>query len=416
MFYTLFSNDQGRLLDDPSTAMLGQSGLQWVEPEENEMMPLPKGASLIKLPEHLPVGLNGKGEIKLIEQVPGGGKNISAVAALLPQGFTRTLLPASVSRNSSPLPVFGYAAVAYKDDQIYVAAIQSDEHRRWHPSYYNTSRLPEKIKKMINKYPQNRILRQLSRCSLEYGCYTAQNIFYGRWEGGIPTMNSCNANCLGCISESHLPVDSPQNRLNFHPSVQEIAEIGREHLKNDEAIISFGQGCEGEPALNGVNLSRAIERIRQQTEAGTINVNTNAGYTEGIKMMCEAGLDSIRITIFSCMEDSYQKYHQPRNYSLSDVIKSLETARSHGLQISLNLLVFPGFTDREEEIEGLLKFIHHHPVDMIQLRNLNIDPAVLLEHIGGSSSGVGMVNFVNILTEEVPQVRLGSYTHPVIHR
>lgn len=153
MFYTLFSDEQGRLLDDPSTVMLGRSGPQWVEPEENEMMPLPKGASLINLPDHLPVGLDIQGQVKLVKEVTGCGKNISAVAALLPQGFTRTLLPASVSHDSSPLPIFGYAAVAFKNGQIYVAAIQSDQHRKWHPRYYNTSRLPDRIKKMNRQIP-----------------------------------------------------------------------------------------------------------------------------------------------------------------------------------------------------------------------------------------------------------------------
>lgn len=229
-------------------------------------------------------------------------------------------------------------------------------------------------------------------------------------------MNACNANCLGCISESHLSVNSPQNRLDFHPQVEEIAEIGQEHLKGDEAIISFGQGCEGEPTLNAVNLSRAIQLIRKQTGSGTINVNTNAGYTEGIKKMCEAGLDAMRVTIFSFLEDSYQKYHQPGNYSLNDVKNSIEIAHGYGVQISLNLLVFPGFTDREEEIEGLLDFLHRQPVDMIQLRNLNIDPELLADHLGGGSSGIGIVNFIHILKEEVPYVQLGSYTHPALHR
>ncbi len=403
-------------MDCPAVSMLGRSGSQWVEPEKPEMIPLPQGATLVTLPGYLPVGLDEKGEICLIEQVPGlPSQVVNAVAALLPQGFTRTLLPAGVSRNvNNSLPVYGYAAVGFHNEKIYVAAIKSDEHRKWHPKNYNTSSLAAKIKRLMQKYPQNRILSQLSRCSLEYGCYTAQNIFYQRWEAGIPTMISCNADCLGCISENHGPFDSPQNRLTFLPEVDEIAQIGMEHLKNArDAIISFGQGCEGEPSLNAIKLARSIKIIRGETSRGTINMNTNAGYTRGIKQMCDAGLDSMRVTIFSCREDNYLSYHRPKDYSLLDVVNSIHYAKDKGLIVSLNLLVFPGFTDREEEVEALLKFVRENPVDMIQLRNLNIDADFLMENIRGDSPGIGIGNYIKILKEEIPQVKLGSYTHPI---
>ena len=132
MYYTLYADQEGNLLDCPTLTMLGQSGSQWVEPERAEMMPLPPGASLLSLPGYLPVGLDEENQLKLLEYP--GGSSISAVAALLPQGFTRTLLPAAVRQQKDvQLPLYGYAAVAWHQDKIYVAAIQSDEHRKWHP-------------------------------------------------------------------------------------------------------------------------------------------------------------------------------------------------------------------------------------------------------------------------------------------
>jgi len=416
MFLTLYADEKGQLLDFPMKTMLGRSGFQWIEPLEEEMIPLPEGATLVTLPGHYPVGINEKEKITVLDEVPGyKSEKINAVAALLPQGFTRTLLPASVSKDkTNRLAVYGYAAVGFREDKTYVAAVQSDEHRKWHPVNYNTSNLPDKIERMMKKYPENRILKQLSRCSLQYGCYTAQNIFYQRWEGGIPSMPSCNARCIGCISESHGPDESPQNRLTFSQEVEEIAEVGIEHLSSSrDAIISFGQGCEGEPSLNALNLSQAIKIMRQKTDKGMININTNAGYTKGIKMMCDAGLDAIRVTIFSCQKDNYLRYHRPIDYTMENVIDSIKYAGEKGLNISLNLLVFPGFTDREEEIEALLEFIKNNPVDMIQLRNLNIDPDFLMENIGGKDIGMGMTNFIKVLQDEMPQVKLGSYTHPV---
>ena len=113
------------------------------------------------------------------------------------------------------MPLLGYTAVGFK--RIRSTRLQ----------YRATGIIPgtraitileglgSRIHSMLRRFPDNRILRQLARCSLQYGCFTAQNIFYQRWEAGIPTTPACNADCLGCISEQHGEVDSPQHRLDF---------------------------------------------------------------------------------------------------------------------------------------------------------------------------------------------------------
>jgi len=416
MYLTLYANERGEVLEHPALSMLGRTGLDWVGPEKEEMIPLPKGSSLVSIPDHIPVGLDRDENLSYFELDPmAPQRKVYAVAALLPQGFTRTLLPACVSSSrEAVLPLMGYTAVGLKNDKIYVAAVQSDEHRKWHPVNYNTEGLESKIHAILKKMPENRIARQLARCSLEYGCFTAQNIFYQRWEGGIPTSRACNANCIACISESHGGVDSPQNRIDFNPSVEEICQLGTEHLERaQDAIISFGQGCEGEPSLNARNLSRAIQIIRDRTEQGTININTNAGYSEGIKAICDAGLDSMRVTIFSCKEENYNKYHRPNTYCFKDVESSIRYAKEKGKYVAINLLVFPGFSDREEEIEHLLDFVKRNDIDMIQLRNLNIDPELLWQSFESEMGGIGINKFLALLKQEMPQLKLGSYTHPI---
>ncbi|HPF20135.1 MAG TPA: radical SAM protein [Syntrophomonas sp.] len=415
MFLTLYANQKGEAMENTEVIMLGRSGSEWVEVAPDEMIPLPKGASLVLLPGFVPIGLDRQtGDLQYFTCLPDDKREpATAVAALLPQGFTRTLLPACVSPEAQPLPLLGYAAVGFKDNQIWVAAVKSDEHRKWHPHYYNTAALPQRIDRMLRKYPDNRILRQLARCSLQYSCYTAQNLFYGRWEAGIPTMAACNADCIGCISESHLEVESPQHRIDFLPDVQEVSEIGLEHLLHArEAIISFGQGCEGEPSLNADRLAESIRSIRRETDRGTINMNSNAGFTQGIIKMTDAGLDALRVTIFSCQEKNYNIYHRPRNYRLEDVKTSIQYAHNHGLRVSLNLLTFPGFTDREDEIEALLQLMAQGHVDMLQLRNLNIDPEELFCRFESGGEILGIANFIDIIHQEMPQVQIGSYTHP----
>lgn len=415
MLLSLYANNRGEVLEHPDFFMLGRSGENWLVPEKHELIPLPKGSSLVAIPGTIPAGLGRGDQVMGIEYEPAHpDQPVQAVAALLPQGFTRTLLPACVSKDNQELPVLGYAAVGFKNGKIYVAAVQTDEHHKWHPINYNTEGLPARISKMLKKFPENKIYRQLAHCSLRYGCFTAQNIFYQRWEGGIPSMTKCNAECLGCISESHGEVASAQERIGFLPSAAEIAQVGLEHLKHArEGIISFGQGCEGEPSLNGKRLAAAVRAIRRETGQGSININTNAGYTDGIKQLCDAGLDSMRVTIFSCLEDNYNRYHRPVNYGLPDVIDSIEYARDKGVFVSLNLLVFPGFTDLEEEVDALLEFVRNHRINMIQLRNLNIDPDRLLAHVSAGGPALGMVGLLARLQEELPEVTLGSYSHPV---
>lgn len=413
MFGTLFVNEKGEIYPHPEYALLGRSGGQWLEPCQGEMIPLPKGSTLVSMPGYLAVGCSKDGSPQAIRKNPYKAENVWPVAALLPQGFTRTLLPAAVpGPGASELPLFGYAAVGFKGEQTFVAAVQSDEYRTWHPVHYNTSGLPRRVKTMLKRFPDNRLYRQLAHCALDYSCFTAQNIFYQRWEGGIPSMPKCNAGCLGCISQKHGQAQSPQNRLDFMADWQEISQVMTQHLeKAPRAMVSFGQGCEGEPALNAENIARAIRDVRQKTERGTINMNSNAGYTRGILRVCEAGLQNLRVTMFSGRKEDYQKYHRPEGFGLQEVADSIACAKDHGVYVSINLLTFPGFTDRPLQIEALQDFIQNTGVDMVQMRNLNIDPDRLIKEFPSDEPGIGIVNFLYHLQNTFPGLCLGSYNH-----
>lgn len=413
MFLAVYADAKGRVYEHPQAAMLGRSGNGWVEPLPEELIPLPEGASLVAIPGFSPVGMQKNGKPFVMDQdLYGCPGRAQAIAALLPQGFTRTLLPACVGEAGRIMPLMGYAAVGFYNGQFYVAAVQSDEHRKWHPKYYNLDDLPEQVETMLNRFPDNRIVQQIGHCSLEYNCFTAQNIFYGRWEGGIPTFNKCNANCIGCISESHMPTDSPQNRLCALPDADEVTELGAFHLQHaEEGIISFGQGCEGDPSLNAVRLAPAIRAIREITPKGTININTNAGYTKGLVQMIDAGLDAMRVTMFSAREDSYNYYHRPK-YTLQNVLDTIDYAKKNGVRVSVNALIFPGFSDRESELSAWLDFVEAHHIDLFQLRNLNMDPDLLLKGLP-QEEGLGMLTLLETLKENSVGMELGSYTHPV---
>ncbi|SFQ98246.1 radical SAM protein [Desulfoscipio geothermicus] len=413
MYHLLYADEQGRMFDH-ELAAVGRTGDRLVEIIDEDVMELPPGASLVLLPESAPVGMEKKGDFRLMERVPVSQGPARAVGALLPQGYTRTLLPGCRRQAGQPLPLLGYAAVAWRDGRVYVAASRTDDPDRWDPRHYNSDDLPHLVRRRLDAAPENRVLAQLARCALEYSCYTAQNIFYTRWEGGLPVSPVCNARCLGCISLQ--PAEccpAPQSRLDFRPSRAEAAEVALHHLQYaPDAIISFGQGCEGEPALAAENIAAVIDEVRRHTGRGTVNMNSNAGYTRGVEQICAAGLDSIRVSLISAREEVYDAYYRPRDYSLADVARSINVARAAGVFVSLNLLVLPGLNDREPELAALVDFIEENNVNKVQLRNLNIDPDFFWGQVRAQGEICGIPHLIETL-RNIPGLEVGNFSKPV---
>lgn len=406
MLTALYADSQGEIYDAPGYQAIGKVGETIVSLKPEDMIPLPEGAELMYLPGRTAL-MEKKGKMEPL------ASSLLAVAAMLPVGFTRTHLPAFQQQQDAPLlPLFGYTAAALYKDQIMVAAVPTSDNAKWHPHKYNTPGLAKKIEQVKRDLGANRLVDHLANCSLNWHCCTAQNLFYRRWECGIPTSPACNANCLGCISLQ--PAEccpSPQSRIVFTPTAQEIAELGIYHLANaPEPIISFGQGCEGEPSLAAPAIAAGIEQIRAVTDKGIININTNAGYTEGIRQIVDAGLNSMRVSIISAIPESYQAYYRS-GYSLDDVRHSIAYAKRKGVYVSLNMLLFPGLNDRPEEVAAWTEFIGSTGIDMIQLRNLNLDPDWLLSVMPAAQAApIGVRPFLQHLAKTFPQVDLGSFT------
>ncbi|KQO06266.1 radical SAM protein [Paenibacillus sp. Leaf72] len=406
----VYADEQGNVFDHPHYIALGRSGDMIVEMMEDELIPLPEGATLVSLPFTKAVGLNpDTGEMQLL---PG---NKQAVGALLPQGFTRLALPGYVKADKNEkLPLFGYTAVVWKNNGFYVAAEQCDDPERWDPLNCDRDEVKQQVERITSKYPENRLYKHLSNCALGYECLTSSNTFLQRWEGAVPVSYSCNAGCFGCISEQ--PDDSgfvaPQTRMNFKPTVDEVTEIMLEHLRHEDSIISFGQGCEGEPSTQVRIIVDAMRRVRSQTSLGYININTNAGLTDHIRAIVDAGLNLMRVSTISALDDHYNAYYKPRGYTLANVEKSLKYATDKGVYTSINYLIFPGVTDREEEMEAMIGFVKRTGLKLIQMRNLNIDPESYLSLIPPAQGEIyGMKQMLEIFRNELPEVVIGSFTH-----
>ena len=355
---------------------------------------LPQHAHLAMLPGRRPLGLDPRtGAIVELREMKLGRRTerTSAVGAVLPPGWTRLALPAyQTSRLAPVLPQWAYTAAAWDARLGHVAyALHTDLRRHWDPATHSTPELAGLVQERLRR-DDNPLLQQLARCALEWRCFTAQNTFYARDEGAIPASVGCNARCVGCISEQ--PPEGPPSsheRMDEAPDARRMAEIGIAHLRAapGRTMISFGQGCEGEPLTRAHVIADAIRRMRRATSRGSINVNTNGSLPENLEMLADAGLDACRVSLNSAHAPLYEAYYRPVRYGFGDVVRSIRLAKKRGLYTALNLLTFPGVTDQEGEMEALCELVASCGVDQVQVRSLAIDPEQYLAVAAGKSAG-----------------------------
>lgn len=412
----VYCDESGNILDLPDLYMAGASHGRYLKPALEDLIELPEGSDFFTLPQRLPVGIDKvTGEPLLIEDDPRfPGKKIFAVAVFMAPAHTATLTAACQSLDDAPLlPLFAYTAVGWYDGKFWVAGFRSDSDQRQDSDRFNQRSIDRRCQRRLKKHPGNRLIQHLGTCCLTYRCPAARNYFLDRWEAPLPTSPGCNARCLGCISlQPSQSCPSTQERLQFTPSIREILEVSVPHLNNAERpVVSFGQGCEGEPLLQADLLESAVLEIRRKTARGTINCNTNASIPEAVGRLGGAGLDSIRVSLNSARKKYYHNYYRPSNYTFAEVRESIRIMKSCGGFVSLNYFVLPGFTDSEEETAAFMELIDETGPDLVQLRNLNIDPEWYLQEIGSpcGQPSYGIRTWLDMVSSRFPSLRFGYY-------
>jgi len=418
--FMLFADDNGNIYDHPYYRMLGMSGPDTITLKTKDLIPLPEFSKLFFIPHCPPVGLDpetGKTVTVRKMEIEGAVSSCNAVAAFLEPGFVRSYLPAvDYSGKSLVLPSWAYGAVGFQKDRYFAAGFRIEYNHRWDPRNFDDRKLVPAIKKYRKKGEQGPLVEHLARCAAVNHCFAAKNLFFKRWEAPLPVSRRCNASCLGCISlQPGFSCEASHERIAFTPSRKEVVDLAVGHLERaDDAIVSFGQGCEGEPLTEYELITASIDEIRRNTGKGTINLNTNGSWPERVRTIAQSGLDSIRISLNSAQERIYTAYYRPKGYRFEDVVKSLSLAKEMGLYVMINYLVFPGITDTPEEMEALGKVICETGVNFIHLKNLCIDPQAYLHAIPGNrSSGIGMAQMANVLKKEFPDLELGYFNQPV---
>ncbi len=420
--HALVANREGEIFDHPEWLMLGAAGRNNRQPESEELIPLPDGSRLFFLPDCPPLGLDPKNRKKRpISRLDGvGNSGLQGVATFLPPAYSRFLLPAVSYQNKEyTLPLWAYTAVGWSEEIGYVTcACRVDENRQWEPEYFDDHEVVAGVDKKLIHYPENRLIDHMSRCAIDYHCFAAKNFFLERWECPLPVSPTCNANCIGCLSYQEEKARSKgdscpasHERINFVPTLTELLEVALPHIEIAEnPVLSFGQGCEGDPILQADRICEFARAVRKTTAAGTLNVNTNASLPKKVTAMAVAGMDAIRVSLNSARADTYLPYYRPRNYTFSDVLESLKAAKAGGLHLAINLLVMPGVTDAEDEVTALFEMIDKYQIDQIQMRNLCIDPRQYCDLFTDNfAHPIGIVKLLKRLQQEFPDLHVGYF-------
>jgi len=406
----LVANASGEIVDLPGLRAAARAGDDLFALDPADLVPLPEASELLFLPARTPWAFDGEKRAAQDDSL--------AVAAFLPPGWTALALSAFRREPGAPLlPLYAYTAVCWHRGRICAAARRVDDDPKHDPQAFSRDEVKRRVTAWKRRLPENRLVRHHGeRCALEWGCPNAQNLFLGRFEAPIALARSCNAACLGCISEQPAgTVPSPQTRLDFKPTLDEILELAVPHLERaPRAMVSFGQGCEGEPLLEAERIEQAIRAIRARTRRGSLHLNTNGSRPDALARLADAGLDSVRVSTNGACEETYAPYYRPRTYRFADVVESLRVARARGLFTSLNLLSFPGISDRADEAESLLELARETGLGMIQWRCLNVDPDWYMELYAGRPRAprLGMRALLERIRQAAPNLRFGYFNPP----
>ncbi|MBT8351387.1 MAG: radical SAM protein [Deltaproteobacteria bacterium] len=410
------ANLKGEIFELEGYSAIGMAGSALVPLTLGETINLPFGSELMFLPDRKPILYNMLNDrIETLSENPlVPGEKIFPVAAFSSPGYVNSYITAYEEKNATYLPLFSYGAVGWEKGKFRSTSILVDKEKRQDLRLMQREDVVDGVYRLRKKMPSNRLRAHLEKCALTYGCPAGKNFFLGRYEAPLPTSKHCNARCLGCISlQKNDEIPNSQDRISFIPSPEEIAEVALEHILNvKNSVVSFGQGCEGDPLLAADVIGPAVQMIRAKTSHGTININTNGSRPRIVEKLFNAGLDSMRISLNSVRKECYNAYFRPQSYSFSDVLQGIDMGLDRGLFVSINYLNCPGFTDTPEEIEQLVSFIEKHPINMIQWRNLNFDPVrywKMMNRVAKHSKPVGMKKLLKQIKKTFPNLKHGYF-------
>ena len=103
----------------------------------------------------------------------------------------------------------------------------------------------------------------------------------------------------------------------------------------------------------------------------------------------------------------------------ADVEEAIRLSKRRGLYTALNLLTFPGVTDRAGEADALCRLVSSAGVDQVQVRSLAIDPEQYLAVANGRGAGgqaLGIEELMRRLKRARPGLQIGNFARGLEER
>jgi pyruvate-formate lyase-activating enzyme len=117
----------------------------------------------------------------------------------------------------------------------------------------------------------------------------------------------------------------------------------------------------------------------------------------------------------SARKGCHTLYYRPQGFDFKNVLESILVMKKAGRFVSLNYFILPGFTDDPDEFAALCDLVDLYRPDLIQLRNLNMDPDWYFEVVQhpAREKPMGMRNWLEQLKQRFPELRFG-YFNPAL--
>ena len=154
----------------------------------------------------------------------------------------------------------------------------------------------------------------------------------------ISVTSRCNFRCLYCMPNTPFSWEPKENLLSY----EEMFEFVKIAIDNGITKIRL---TGGEPLLRK-DLDKFINMIISYAPNIDLALTTNGYFLKGnAKLLKDAGLKRINISLDSLKKDIYQKIAQKDVFE--NVIKGIEESIKVGLKVKLNAVILKGLNDNE---------------------------------------------------------------------
>ena len=337
----LFADDQGRIYDHPDYLMVGRSAGPDRPPNRIGPDRTARDEPVV-LPAQMPPRRAGPripdGRLRSQGRNWGEGRpNAGPWPRFSNRGYVRTLLPAAEGRReglrAAPVGVFGGGG--FLDGKYVAGAFRVEDNPHWDPRNFDDRKMMPKTGRVA--WRATGTIRSFSiwpTAATHNHCFAAKNLFLERWGSafaGQQNMQRPLPRVPFRSAQRVLPGPRMRGSIFARPRRQ-IVDVAAPHLENaPDSIVSFGQGCEGEPLTEAPLIEEAIVEIRNRTKKGTVNLNTNGSLPPGGgKTRGRGGWIPIRVSLNSARPEIYRAYVRPNGFDITDIEQNASFVRRRG--------------------------------------------------------------------------------------